>query len=747
VEQLKIQERGDGQTVINKDHHTILGSRTYFDTESVGLTGPLVLIQTRYAGENYVYHIWDHSVEETLKLLEWLCSRNLVVYNMTHDWFHVNKLYNLFYNVPKNRWKNPPIPEEIAAIERALVLDNRHAEWCLKPKGVLDLFLYLRSGPLQELMIPKTQDSIKIPLVPNERVKDLAELLRPIADAIPDIYFHYRQDKGRWHIDPDTGKKGFSHLIFRMAPSMGLKPVIKHLFNREVQDYPVAKEWWLNEDEWKPWGNGWEHLIRRHILTWKHTSSSYATDDVEYLELLDEHYNYPPLNDLNSKLSISVACARWKGFDLDLNKIKHELNNQRMIARLAPQAPAESRRYISNNDPLELIKLPNTKKETLEEYIKLEGKHSDRARQVLNARRAQKRIEILEKLIKATRFFPSYKVIGTKSNRMAGAGSLNPQGIPHEKEFRKLFTLCSEQLGDCLSGGDYAGFEVTIADAVYNDNKLHVDLTSGKKIHGLLGAELYGTTYEKVLASEGGINYPAGDNIYNPAKNAVFAFFYGAMAFKIGQTASIDEKQAAKALKSFEKKYPGIGKERKRIQEMFCSVTQPGGKGTPVIWKDPAEKIESLLGFPRYYKLENSIIKGLYDVGERIPIEWSHGNNTVCRNDREQTVGGACRSAIYSTVFRLQQRNLRTAANHVIQSTGAEICKELQSSLWNLQPVGVQKWYVQLMNNHDEILCCHPSGLKEEINDVVAEHIKVFKKYIPLLEIDWKDGLKDWSDK
>jgi hypothetical protein len=101
---------------------------------------------------------------------------------------------------------------------------------------------------------------------------------------------------------------------------------------------------------------------------------------------------------------------------------------------------------------------------------------SQRAQEVLDARMAEKEIELYDKLIQAGRFHASFKIIGTLSSRMAGADKLNPQGVKKTKEVRKRFPLAFD--GYRLCGGDFKSFEVVLADAVYGDPDLRADLQS-----------------------------------------------------------------------------------------------------------------------------------------------------------------------------------------------------------------------------------------------------------------------------
>ena len=54
---------------------------------------------------------------------------------------------------------------------------------------------------------------------------------------------------------------------------------------------------------------------------------------------------------------------------------------------------------------------------------------------------AAKEVELYKKLLLAGKFHASFVVIGTLSSRMAGADGLNPQGIKHAKDVRKMFPL------------------------------------------------------------------------------------------------------------------------------------------------------------------------------------------------------------------------------------------------------------------------------------------------------------------
>jgi DNA polymerase I-like protein with 3'-5' exonuclease and polymerase domains len=364
-----------------------------------------------------------------------------------------------------------------------------------------------------------------------------------------------------------------------------------------------------------------------------------------------------------------------------------------------------------------------------------------RAAEVLRARKAQKEVELYDKLIKAGRFHASFKVIGTLSSRMSGADKLNPQGIKSDKFVRECFPLAWPSYQ--LTGGDFESFEVAIAESVYNDPNLRKDLMSGKKIHGLFAEALFPEeTYDSILATKGSDN-----DLYTKGKQGVFSQIYGGTEYTLQTRLGISEDVAIKAAQRWMNKYPGIKRAQKDILNAFQSMRQPGGLGTKVIWHDPEDYIESKLGFRRYFTLENMICKALFDLAEKPPKDWEDTKIKVVRRDRTQTAEGATRSALFAAAFSIQSANVRAAMNHVIQSTGAQICKTLQRRLWELQPVGCHEFVIMLLNIHDEIMAPANPAYIPYIQKIVDDLINHFKELIPLIAIDWSNDLVTWADK
>lgn len=397
-----------------------------------------------------------------------------------------------------------------------------------------------------------------------------------------------------------------------------------------------------------------------------------------------------------------------------------------------------------------------------------------RAEECLNARLAVKKVEICDKLIQAGRFHASFKVIGAFSARMSGTDGLNAQGIDHTKEVRKLFPLAFGEL--IPNGGDFSSFEVSIADAICDDPKLrdalrtcekckglwpldvfafqnacpHCGATDdeGKpcrqKFHGIFGMALSpGKSYDDILSTKGSTN-----DLYDKGKRGGFSQFYGGNWATLVRRIGVSEEVAREAEEYFNTTYEGVGRFKERNKQLFCSMVQKelGGK---VEWHQPQEYVESLTGHRRSFTLETYITKSLFDLSTNLPDSWKKATKVVIRSQHRgpQKIHGALMSALIAAAFNLQGAIMRAAANHVIQSTGAELTKMLQVRLWGLQPHGANRWHIQPMNIHDEIMTPLLRELIPKVKDIVNTFVIEYSKLIPLLAIDWSYEMETWADK
>lgn len=436
-----------------------------------------------------------------------------------------------------------------------------------------------------------------------------------------------------------------------------------------------------------------------------------------------------------------------------------------------------------------------------------------RCDECLAAKKAKKEEELYDKILLAGRLHANFNIIGARSGRKSGGGntdgkskgkktsakkkgqkkrgggSINPQGIQKKKLVKAQFQIAftdgmSGYLGlparaqspcecsickahgdtkgeeEILVGGDFDAFEVTIADAYYEDPQLYADLTSqatgrdgkplfkdGKpvkvKIHAIVGSLVYKPkTYWEIIDTDG-----ADVDLYTRAKSAFFALIYFGNAFTLASRLVIDKELGEAAYQEIMRRYPVMDKKRKVFYDRYCPARQPGGLRTKIVWNDPWEFVESMLSFKRYFTLENMICKALFDLGEKPPAGWRKFKMPVMRRDKEQSASGAVQSAIFGAMFQIQGGNMRAAGNHAIQSTGAELTKILEHRLWALQPTGIRRWHIRPMNIHDELMCPVLKKLALRTKQIVEEFVLEYKKLIRLLGIKWKIGLSSWAAK
>lgn len=764
----------------------------FLDTETCGYHGPIVLMQwAKDDGNINLHSVWTEPIYTTLELIEEICNHKegICGFNLAFDWFHICQTYTVLRLLPKDA-----IPRDCIN-DYALKEPEGRLGPCLKPVTALDLMLHARKGPYQTTMDRK---DIRIKRVPTALVFHVAtELDKRI--PLKDIYFARKSDvTQRWQVEDIKDDFGdvvpeFKDIVLRFAPSSALKALAADALNIDTEeiklftniDLPNAakpKEYGFapyalavgNPDNWNDAWPG-PGKIKIHISHWAYNSLArqYAEDDVKYTRMLYEYFGCPKSGDDDSILACMVGASRWRGYKIDVDAIK-ALKDKALKQLDVPinfNSPAVCKNYLREvmTETERLVVRSSTKANILEDIskwhnstvcdncngagcskcedglIKSEELHpaAKRAKEIINFRTLKKEIEVYDKLLIAGRFHASFIIIGTFTSRMSGADGLNPQGIKRQEEVRRCFPLADGGL--VLCGGDFDSFEVCLADSVYGDPKLREDLMSGKKIHGLFGAALFpDKTYEEILATKG---VSGAEGLYTRAKNGVFALLYGGESHTLQTRVGITEQAADDGYQRWVNRYKVWGRERQKYFDMFCSMRQPEGIGTAVEWHEPADYIESMFGHRRYFTLENTICKTLFELANEPPKEWTRIKLRVTRRDREQTASGAVRSALFASAFAIQAANMRAAANHVIQSSGAQITKGLQCCLWALQPSGIHIWLVQPLNIHDEIMNPTKPTLINDQEALIKDFLIRISKKVPLIEMDWKNNIPTWGDK
>lgn len=825
--------------------------KVYVDTETCGLHSMPVLLQYAYDdGEVLLWDLWREPVGRTMRLIEDIAQCTVVGFNLAFDWFHLNKLYTI-WSLCDPTWTPEEHIEQIAMLEPQgrdqkvvkpagaldLLLHSRRGPYqSLMARA--DIRIRKVPSALADALAKELEERVKIdgiyfarsanPDAPRWTVDDRKDRNGDYDPTLKDVVLRFKAAGG---------------LKYLAEHALGVKPKYKY------QDVEPDVKWRPYEVGWAPfatavsgpergWGvdvldkqsgrvkreYAWPAIIQKTIDHWRNNAQAreYARDDVVYTRALEAHFGYPTPDDDDSTLACMVPVIRWRGYRIDVEGIKSLKQQAEQTIASAPcniQAPRQVKAaLLETMSPVETAAciLDSTSKKKLkaikEEFVveqdepcglcqgdpackRCRGAGVLRAGQphpsaalagkILEVRAAMKERELYVKLLQAGRFHASFKVIGTLSSRMSGADGLNAQGIKKTKNVRSKFPLAAPGL--VLCGGDFDSFEVTLADADYQDPALRKALTTKvpchacraegvvtackpckgkgcdacaddpretcdecdgsrvttKKIHALFAMEMYpGVSYEEVIASDGTDN-----DMYTRGKIGVFTETYGGNWSTLMKNLGISEEIAKRADEGWIKTYPGIGRARKLIEDQFCSIRQPGGVGTRVYWHDPAEYVETFLGFRRYFTLENTIVKEIFELATRPPAWWRKIDVPVVRHDRVQKAYGAVASALFAAAFGLQSANMRAAANHRIQSPGGEITKRVQRRIWDQQPAGVHELVVAPMNVHDELQCpTHPDYV-DSTGEIIRETVDSYRDRVPLIGMTWFKNLSSWADK
>jgi hypothetical protein len=778
--------------------------KVYIDTETCGFYGMPVLLQYAYDdGPIHLWDIWKKPVKETLTLLDEMLECCMVFFNASFDMFMLCKLYTTFLLldpdfIPETDvrlvaekeilGRDGPCIKPASAL--CLMLHSRKGPFqCLMARDAVRVKrvpTILAGALAQELEKRVEIDGI---MFAGRKNKDA-----------PKWQIYDRTNKND-EVDPD-----FKDVVLKFNPAGGLKFLAEHVLKHEPDAHfgdiackilPVEKgyipfalgmstpedDWQVFDPQGKLLGQAWPGIIHHHIEHWatNEKARKYAKDDVKYTRMLDEYFDFPEPGDDDSILACMVAAVRWHGFIVDIEKAKILLEKSRGVVAASPvniNKPRQVRRYIREcMDETEALLIDkSTKKANIEtirdemqiyeeeecikcfgtgEYegsscLRCDGEGtlkvgpmpaSRRASEILRIKTASKEVELHAKLVAAGRFHASFQVIGTLSSRMSGGDGLNPQGIKRAKEVRQIFPLKWE--GMALCGGDFDSFEVVLADAVFQDEKLRHELVNGKKIHALMGMELNpGLSYEDILDTKG-----CDPDLYSRGKQGVFALLYGGDHNTIHNKLSVPLNVAEAAFDNFQKRFPEIKRKRDEVFDQFQAMRQPGGIGSAVIWKDPDDYAETFLGFRRFFTLENNVTKVLFDLAQSLPRNWSEIKLDVVRTDRKQKVAGAVSSALYGAAFQLQAANTRAANNHLIQSPGAQITKRVQRKIWDLQPAGVNEWITAPMNIHDEVLSVTRPDMQQKVAEVVTETVLSYRERVPLIAMEFAMNIANWGDK
>jgi hypothetical protein len=304
----------------------------YFDTETIGFHGPIILLQwAEDDGDVVLEDMWLKTVGEAMETLEFLTSQIVCGFNLAFDWFHVCQMHTTLALMEKH--------------ESLLSNYDKYADLeplarsgkCLKPLGAFDVMLHARKGEYQTTMDRK---DIMIKRVPVQLAHHLADKLDELV-RLKDIYFSRKANKKeRWKVY-ETRDEDFKNVVLKFAPSAKLKVLAADALGYEDAvlygeiDLPARAR--PREYGFAPFAKAvernlvsWPEVVTHYFSHWYYNSYAreYATNDVIYTRELYKYFGSPEPNDTDSVLSCMVGAVRWKGFNIDTNKMKRFLNRR-----------------------------------------------------------------------------------------------------------------------------------------------------------------------------------------------------------------------------------------------------------------------------------------------------------------------------------------------------------------------------------------------------------------------------------
>ena len=703
----------------------------FVDTETVGLAGPCMLIQYAEGTNGEIKYIKAQQELDKVKEFETLIDDPNITVCAYNAPFDIAVLYRTFTNRTERLKCN------------VLCLQN-HA----KLKHPLGKFTFQRTGERAIASLKR---------IPAEIAEDISDYItKQLQKQVP------KEVTVKGSIHKCTDKKNkllpqFKNLSFSITANFRLKTLMKY-YGHEVQQiedvWPIPKKGTEKTHDPSFQKEAHEEVMKQctAILNYDDPRAEnfwkYATDDVKYIQELYLKLGSPE-PDYNDSVSHIVGFTYHYGFELDtdiLNKMKKDCEEFMKECENMPfniNSSVQKLAYFKEKHPK--MSLKNCDKYVLK---KLASKGDTDAQQLMDYGATKQMYDQCIKLHETTdkKGHPNFRVIGTATQRMAGSGGFNWQGIGKKSPVRKAV------LSSC--GGDFSGLEIGLMAIIYEDEQMQADLREGKDIHLATAIDIHPKlkgkyTYEeaaKIRAEE----YPKEDfelieTYRGETKGVVFGSAYGAEAPKIAETIGVTEILAEELLAGFYTRYSGIKEFKKNIEEQFTT-------GDTENWclksvSNMSSTIEDKLDYTRTWEFESQTADYFWRLSKSNCEEFNaifedYKNDKIIRNKEKgnQTYRGAVMSALLGSALTIQKSVARTAINSIVQSAGAQLTKRLMARIWDNHGV-------PMLNVHDEIIVArHPNADYEKIHATVQNWISEWKLMFPFLGMDFKK-IDNWGER
>ena len=644
----------------------------HFDTETLGLYGPLAIGQFRFshatvnhaANHAFIFDPWHQPVCITIQLIEEVVKCRVVAHNLTFDWQKISQYYCAVKRLQAKYGDGVRPIDHID--EMAHLIFEAKSDYCLKPAAAVCTLLLCQKQIGGAALAAK---EIRVRKLPHDVAEVIASVLNKYT-KLPDILFARRKTDVRWATCQSDDGDAWSDVALKFGPSNALKDVARLVLGvddttkigEEVQPPPFPYEvgyapyaTLLNHGDWthtteakkdKPRMTHllWPRLLRDHVEFWttpKSPQCKYALQDIDLLVRLDEHLGSVE-TDFDSELACQVASVRVAGFSIDMDKLNTataESNVVNKSAEINVDSHVQVRKYIEDAlDPMEAyVCAESCDKVTLKKIQKafvLDEREEccddgcercngtgfvgpgpmpvvDRVDHILKVRKHRKRLQLYNKLRVAKAAYPSFRVIGTKSGRMSGADGLNYHGIDGSRAIREIFTMGNE----CEPDG--TPWVVCGGDMNSQELAIAAAVMNDENLADDIGEgkSLHGV----FAAAASGIPYEQimknkedkgtpEANWYKKAKICVYAILYGAASFNIAQTLGCEPSEADQIIKDFFVKYPYMAQTRKMVKKSLEALRQD--ENNRLIVAQPEQTyIDSCFGFRRSFECEYAVMQ------------------------------------------------------------------------------------------------------------------------------------------
>ena len=708
--------------------------RVYVDCETVGLCGPVKLIQFAI-DDGPVQFIplprgWEADPAVSKDLWRLWCQLNspdalFVGFNTAFDLFHLYKTLHrkegYFYTSEER-----PIPPL-----RCKVLDlQTHAI----RNSPLSPFAFSKGGARSVAAVRR------IPRVVASVVRGAVEdRLRPLLPSVCALKCSEHEVPGRrelvtlsWHTDTRLSLKNLMKVY-------GL-PVLKL---DEVWPLPAPG----TEKPWLPYPTEvhdvlepmCDAILSDHSLPFW----TYAFLDIEYLRVLDGKLGYQQ-PDHHDTCTHAIAYTRYYGFNINravLEKTK-EVYSQKIedskstLSGVDLSSPRQRLALLREYDPL----IASSSKKVIETLANSDRPSAPIAKAMIDFGMFTQRLGQVEKVLecKTGRAHPDFRCMGTRTGRMAGTAGLNWQGIPQAKG-----GLGIRAAMETAAGGDFSQFEVCIAAAAFPDAAIQEDIDHGVDQHSmnavLMHPEVlkrgldYATFMEMVKMKD-----PWVVGVRKKMKPVTFGLFYFCQAAKVAETLGVPLSEGEKALDRYYSRYAGFAAYKREIERAVQTADTTHWSAESL--DRFRDECEDMTGYQMRWKFEANVARTLWRLGCSGIRTGRDGTVTRQTEKGPQTYDGAVRSALLGSAIAIQAAMTRQIGNAKIQATGANLTKMLMADLWN-------RLHAPVICVHDEVqMARHPNYDHATASRIVEEFVAKWKAIIPSIAMEFA-ATEHWSDK